>query len=81
MKSHGQMTTYHNTLPIKLNKLTDDLVKINFLIKFLEPGSYNVRFDAEYKVLKTGIYDDYSMIKHSGIINFEVVMPFNIKYE
>lgn len=71
----------YNVLNIKLNKIENDSVTCNFLIKFNESGDYAMRLEVEYKVLKTDIYDDYYIMKYFGTITFQVIEPFSVKYE
>ena len=78
---NNKLLIEHNNLNIKINKIEDEPIKCNFLVKFNEKGHYAMRIEAEYKVLKSDIYDDYFIMKYSGNINFEVIDPFNIKFE
>jgi hypothetical protein len=78
----GSVSSYTNCLVLKLNRIeTNSPVKCNFLIKFCDPGQYQIKFEASYKILKKEIYDDTSVLNHSGGIKFEVKVPFTLKHE
>jgi hypothetical protein len=52
-----------------------------FLIKFSDKGNYYIILEADYKIIKKEIVDDFSILKHAGEINVEVVNSFNTKFE
>jgi hypothetical protein len=52
-----------------------------FLIKFSDKGNYYIILEADYKIIKKEIVDDFSILKHAGEISVEVVNSFNTKFE
>ena len=52
-----------------------------FLIKFNDKGNYYLILEADYKIIKKEIVDDFSILKHAGEISVEVVNSFNTKFE
>lgn len=55
--------------------------KCEFLIKFNDKGNYYIILEADYKIIKKEILDDFSLMKHSGEITIEVVHAFTPKFE
>lgn len=59
----------------------DENEKCEFLVKFNDKGNYFVILDAEYKIIKKEILDDFSLMKYSGGTHVEVVNAFINKFE
>jgi hypothetical protein len=55
--------------------------KTNILVSFKESGSSCIRIDAEYKIYKKDIHDDFSILKHSGLVYFDTYVPFSYKFD
>jgi hypothetical protein len=78
----GTLTKHQNSVLMKLNKIdSSSPVIFQFLIKFNDSGTFSIKFDADYKILKREIYDDTSSMRYSGQISIDVKAPFNIKHE
>lgn len=76
----GTLVKHYNSVLIRLNKINQP-VKNKFLIKFSEAGTYTLKLDADYKIMKKEIYDDTSNLKFNSVINIEVKQPFTHKFE
>lgn len=55
--------------------------KCEFLVKFGDKGNYYIILDAEYKIIKKEILDDFSIMKNTGETHVEVVNAFINKFE
>lgn len=62
-------------------KSIEEKEKCEFLVKFNGKGNFYIILDAEYKIIKKEILDDFSLMKHAGEINVEVVNAFHPKFE
>lgn len=59
----------------------EDNEKCEFLVKFGDKGNYYIILDAEYKIIKKEILDDFSVMKNTGETHVEVVNAFINKFE
>lgn len=57
------------------------LSKYSLLIRLLESGNFSLKFEANYKVLRNEIHDDYSNFTYTEIINIESVTAADPKFE
>jgi hypothetical protein len=80
--THNHLIFHQNSIIFKLQSLENNVPQMNsFLVKFLEKGSYTMKVEADYKILRKEIYDDFAVLKFNGKIEFEVIVPFDVKYE
>jgi hypothetical protein len=80
----GDLSHHQNDLSIRISKVdfeSGNKIKCNFLVKINDPGKYSIKMSADYKIMRKEIYDDTSNMKYNGMINLEVKIPFEIKYE
>lgn len=61
--------------------LIEEKEKCEFLVKFNDKGNYYIILEAEYKIIKKEILDDFSLMKHTGETHVEVVNSFINKFE
>ena len=62
-------------------KAIEEIEKCEFLVKFNDKGNYYIILDAEYKIIKKEILDDFSLMKYTGETHVDVVNAFINKFE
>jgi len=62
-------------------KCIEEKERCEFLIKINDRGNFYIFLDADYKIIKREILDDFSLMKYTGEINVEVINAFTPKFE
>ena len=57
------------------------LSKFKLLIRLLESGNFSLKLEANYKVLRNEILDDYSNFTYTEFINIESITAVEPKFE
>lgn len=78
--NENNFSSLKNSCYFKFENLENTQI-CEFLVKFSDKGNYYIILEADYKIIKKEIDDDFTIMKHTSEISVEILNPFTPKFE